>query len=87
MSQQAVGWLSSYSSSFAFISWIFFAFFQDIKLLLLHDAKNEENIKNFFTEVHEYYIKVLMNPFHKSDGKIASKAFDLKVKQLGKKYL
>jgi len=59
----------------------------DIKFMLLHDTKNEENIKNFFTEVHEFYIKVLMNPFHKSDGKISSKAFDTKIKQLGKKYL
>jgi len=59
----------------------------NIKFLLLHDAKNEENIKNFFTEVHEYYLKVLLNPFHKPDGKIMSKSFDAKVKQLGKKYL
>jgi hypothetical protein len=59
----------------------------DIKFLLLHDTKNEENIKNFFTEAHEYYMKVLMNPFHKTDGRIASKTFDQKVKQLGKKYL
>lgn len=35
-------------------------FFQslDIKLLLLHDAKSEDAIRNFFNECYELYIKV-----------------------------
>jgi hypothetical protein len=28
------------------------------KLMLLHDARNEDGIKAFFTEVHELYVKV-----------------------------
>lgn len=28
------------------------------KLMLLHDLKSEDGIKNFFQEVHELYIKV-----------------------------
>ena len=39
-----------------------------IKLMLLHDVRNEDGIKNFFQEVHELYVKVLMNPFYDPKG-------------------
>jgi trafficking protein particle complex subunit 2 len=29
-----------------------------VKLMMLHDVRNEDGIKSFFTEVHEYYIRV-----------------------------
>ena len=32
------------------------------KLLLLHESRNEEGIKAFFTEAHELYIKVDLAP-------------------------
>jgi len=59
----------------------------DVKLMLLHDSRNEDNIKNFFQEIHELYIKVLMNPLQEQDGAIESKAFDQKVRAIGRKYL
>lgn len=32
------------------------------RLMLLHDLKSEDGIKNFFQEVHELYIKVSTTP-------------------------
>lgn len=29
-----------------------------VKLLLLHDSKNDDGIRSFFHDIHEYYIKV-----------------------------
>eukprot|EP00128_Syssomonas_multiformis_P012100 Colp12_sorted_trinity150504_noHs@27549 len=58
-----------------------------IKFVLLHDVRNDDAIKNFFNEVYEAYIKVLMNPFYDFDSPISSSAFEAKVKQYGKKYL
>ena len=31
----------------------------DVKFMLLHDGKSEDNVRSFFTEVHELYLKVL----------------------------
>jgi len=59
----------------------------DIKFLLLHDSKNEEPIRQFFTEVHESYLKTLMNPFYDIDMRITSVVFDAKVRAAAKKYL
>jgi hypothetical protein len=30
----------------------------DVKFMLLHDGKSEDNVRSFFTEVHELYLKV-----------------------------
>ena len=57
-----------------------------IKLMLLHDVRNEDGIKNFFQEVHELYVKVLMNPFYDPKDPISSSLFDARVKVLGRKY-
>ncbi|CAI5953849.1 unnamed protein product [Closterium sp. NIES-64] len=57
------------------------------KLLLLHDSRNEDGIKNFFQEVHELYIKVLMNPLHVPGSKIISTVFDARVRALAKRHL
>lgn len=59
----------------------------DIKFLLLHDSKLEDPIRQFFTDVHEAYIKTLMNPFYEVDMRITSIVFDAKVRAAAKKYL
>tara|TARA_B110001452_G_scaffold184087_1_gene154741 strand:- start:641 stop:1048 length:408 start_codon:yes stop_codon:yes gene_type:complete len=57
-----------------------------IKLMLLHDVRNEDGIRNFFHDVHELYVKVLMNPFYDVNTPISSPLFDARVKVLGRKY-
>lgn len=56
-------------------------------LVLLHDGKQEDNIKVFFTEVHELYARHIMNPFATVDGPIISTYFDGKVRALARKIL
>merc|ERR1711933_450809 len=58
-----------------------------VKFLLLHDSKNDDGIRSFFHDIHEYYIKIMLNPFHTQTTKITSKHFDDKVKALAQKYL
>eukprot|EP00386_Alphamonas_edax_P015878 GDKI01048514.1.p1 GENE.GDKI01048514.1~~GDKI01048514.1.p1 ORF type:complete len:149 (+),score=18.50 GDKI01048514.1:44-490(+) len=60
-----------------------------IRLLLLSsaNARNEDSIGAFFREVHELYIKNLLNPFYEVNGPITSATFDLRVRQAARKYL
>ncbi|XP_023643569.1 trafficking protein particle complex subunit 2-like isoform X1 [Capsella rubella] len=57
------------------------------RLMLLHDSRNEDGIKSFFQEVHELYIKILLNPLYLPGSRIASSHFDTKVRALARKYL
>ncbi|KAG0230635.1 TRAPP subunit [Actinomortierella wolfii] len=59
----------------------------NIKLILLHDTKSEDAIRNFFTECYELYIKTLLNPFYEPNSIITSAAFDTKVRMSAKRYL
>jgi hypothetical protein len=59
----------------------------DIKFMLLHDTKAEDPIRQFFTDVHEVYLKTLMNPFYEVDMRITSIVFDARVRAAAKKYL
>ncbi|KAJ3689664.1 hypothetical protein LUZ61_018828 [Rhynchospora tenuis] len=56
-------------------------------LMLLHDSRNEDGIKNFFQEVHELYVKTLLNPLYLTGSRITSAHFDTRVRALARKYL
>ncbi|KAJ3105155.1 Trafficking protein particle complex subunit 2 [Phlyctochytrium planicorne] len=58
-----------------------------VKFILLHDSINSEGIRSFFHEVHENFIKMVMNPFAEINAAITSAAFDSKVKAIAKRYL
>lgn len=60
--------------------------------LLLHNGRSEDSIRIFFTEVHELYVKLMMNPFYSagndsSDAPIISPYFDSQVRSLARKFL
>ncbi|KAJ6821974.1 uncharacterized protein M6B38_334060 [Iris pallida] len=57
------------------------------RLMLLHDSRNEDGIKSFFQEVHELYIKILLNPLYLPGSRITSAHFDTKVRALARRYL
>jgi len=54
----------------------------NLKMILLHENKNEEGIRLFFVEVWELYVKSRLNPFL-----VFSTQFDTRVRQSAKKYL
>nr|KYP61887.1 Trafficking protein particle complex subunit 2 [Cajanus cajan] len=64
-------------------------FIVEIKIvfMLLHDSRNDDGIKSFFQEVHELYIKTLLNPLYLPGSRITSSHFDTKVRALARKYL
>jgi len=64
-----------------------FITFGYVKFLLLHEKKDEDGIKNFFTEVYELYLKVLLNPFYQLNTPITSTFFDERVRAIAKKKL
>ena len=57
------------------------------RFVILHDLKNEEGIKNFFSEMYETYIKQVMNPFYEINAPIKSHAFEKKAQFFGRKFL
>lgn len=68
--------------------------YSGMKFVMLHGNStstnaqvNDNTVKLFYQEVHELYIKTLMNPFYKVNDPIASPAFDSRVRVLARKYL
>mmetsp|Transcript_18838 Transcript_18838/g.41047 ORF Transcript_18838/g.41047 Transcript_18838/m.41047 type:complete len:135 (+) Transcript_18838:370-774(+) len=59
----------------------------NVKFMLLHGGKSEDSIRNFFNDVYELYVKLLMNPFYAYDTPISSKAFDTRVRAIARRYL
>ena len=57
------------------------------RFVILHDVKNEDGIKSFFSEMYETYIKWLMNPFYAVNSSIKSQAFEKKAQLYGRKFL
>ena len=57
-----------------------------IRMMMLHDARNEENIRDFFQEVYKLYVRVAMNPFYEPSSQIKSSAFDRKTRALAQKF-
>jgi hypothetical protein len=53
---------------------------------MAHEARNEEGIRNFFTEVHELLVKAILNPFFSLNGGF-SQQFDARVRSIAKRYL
>ena len=58
-----------------------------VRFLLLHEGRNEEAVRNFFNEVYELYVKLLLNPFYQYDTPILSPSFDQRIRALARRYL
>lgn len=58
----------------------------NVRILLLHEMRNEEAIRQFLTDIWDLYVKTLMSPFYQQNTYIDSISFDTKVKQLCRKY-
>ncbi|EJF62949.1 Sedlin [Dichomitus squalens] len=59
----------------------------NMKFVLLHESRNDDGIKAFFTDVWELYVKTMLNPFHTAHTPIRSAVFDARVRASAKKHL
>ncbi|EDO14344.1 hypothetical protein Kpol_182p2 [Vanderwaltozyma polyspora DSM 70294] len=68
--------------------------YSGMKFVMVHGSStattaqvDDNSVKLFYQEVHELYIKTLMNPFYTPGTPISSSAFDSRVRTLARKYL
>ncbi|SCV01086.1 LANO_0F10066g1_1 [Lachancea nothofagi CBS 11611] len=68
----------------------------NMKFVMIHSSNSNNGapvqiedgpVKSFYQEVHELYVKTLMNPFYKLNDPITSPVFDNRVRALAKRYL
>ncbi|PJF17451.1 hypothetical protein PSACC_02754 [Paramicrosporidium saccamoebae] len=57
------------------------------RFLLLHDVRNEDSVRQFFSEAHELYVKYTVNPFYKNGSPVQSGSFEVKIRLLAKRFL
>jgi hypothetical protein len=57
------------------------------RFLVLHEARNEDGIRNFCTEVHELFVKLSLNPFYAPGSRIENRDFDARVRALARRHL
>ena len=60
---------------------------QGLRIILLHDLKQDDSIRLFLHAIWEAYTKHLLNPFHELNAPIRSVAFDNRVKAAAKQHL
>ncbi|KAL5506850.1 hypothetical protein EMCRGX_G008600 [Ephydatia muelleri] len=59
-----------------------------MRFLLVYDGpKAQENMKNFFMDMYDAFVKALLNPFYVPNTPIASSNFRKKAQTIAKKYL
>ena len=54
----------------------------NVVFLLMHENASDDSAGFFFREVHEMYIKIMMNPFYTHGNVIASQPFEARVHKL-----
>ena len=57
-----------------------------IKFLLLHDGRSDESIRQFFRDVQEVFLKVMMNPFFSPTAPVKSAAFYQRVRAISRSH-
>ena len=57
------------------------------RFLLLHDARQDDGVKPFFTDLHAIFTKLTLNPLYVDAHPLSSPAFHDKVLVLARKYL
>lgn len=59
----------------------------NVRFLLLHDARSDESIRQFFVDLWDIYVKTILSPFYKEGDPLSNPNFDSRVRQIVKKNL